>query len=200
MADHPTTPPPTGATRMERPPVPDAEKLMLTSLDIGLQAVEPYLNPTSRAAVQAQFGPYLGQPTQPVLVSNAFVDFVCPARFPALALPEARRQMGRLLVTQYGQSILGRVMFAPIRLMGFERLLRQIPRQFAATTNYGTRWVAPLGPRHWRFDCEDELMHPETIIGNLEAVGEMLKVPQLQLVFTLRAPRHYSYDITWGSP
>jgi uncharacterized protein (TIGR02265 family) len=168
-------------------------------MDLGLRTVEPYLSTASRATVQDRFGAYLGKPSQPVLVSNAFVDFVCQEAFPTLSLPEARRKLGRLSVAQYQQSILGRVMFAPLRLMGFERLLRQTPRQYAATTNYGTRWVAELGPRHWRFDCEDELIHPESIVGNLEAIAESLNVPQLRVVFTLRAPRHYSFDITWGS-
>ncbi len=200
MADIPTNTPPVVAARIDRPPIPDAEKLMLTPMDIGLRTVDPYLNPASRAAVQAQFGVDLGKSTQPVLISNAFVDFVCQAGFPALSLPEARRQLGRLSVAQYGQSILGRVMLAPIRLMGLERVLRQAPKQYAATTNYGTRWVAELGPRHWRFDCEDELIHAESILGNLEAIAELVGVAKLRVVFTLLAPRHYSYDITWGDP
>lgn len=199
MADNPTDAPLVVVVRIDRPSLPDAEKMLLTSMDIGLRTVDPYLNPASRAAVQEQFGAYLGQPSQPVLVSNAFVDFVCQAGFPARTLPEARRELGRLSVAQYQQTILGRVMFAPLRLMGFARVLRHTPRQYAATTNYGTRWVAELGPRHWRFDCEDELIHPESIIGNLEAVAESLSVPQLRVVFTLRAPGHYSYDITWGT-
>ncbi len=82
--------------------------------------------------------------------------------------------------------------------MGFDRLLQQIPKQFAAVTNYGTRWVADLGPRHGRFDCEDEILHPEMIVGILEAGAEMMGVRDVQITFTRLAPRHYSYDITWG--
>jgi uncharacterized protein (TIGR02265 family) len=198
MTDPPLNTPPVVAARLERPPVPDTEKLMLTPMDIGLRTIEPYLSPASRAAVQERFGAYLGKPTQPVLVSNDFVDFVAQAGFPDLSLPEARRRMGRLSVAHYGQSILGRIMFAPIRLMGMERVLRQTPRQFAAATNYGTRWVAEFGHRHWRFDCEDELMHLETIVGNLDAVAEMVGARQCHVTATVLAPRHYSFDITWG--
>ncbi len=185
---------------LARTVLPDQEKLLLTSLDLGLQTMEPYLSPAARAAVVGQFGAYLGKPSHPVLVSNEFVDCVCRLGFPTLALSDARRKLARLSVASYRQSILGRVMFASVRIMGLERVLRQTPRQFAATTNYGTRWVASLGPRHWRFDCEDELLYPETMIGNLEEVAQIVGVPTLTVTFSLRAPRHYSYDITWDSP
>lgn len=180
--------------------MPDAEKMMLTPMDIGLQTMEPYLSPADRALVQAQFGAYLGKPSHPVLVSNAFVNVVAAAGFPTLSLPEARRQMAHISVAQYRQTILGRVMFAPIRLMGLERVLRQAPRQFAAVTNYGTRSVTEIGPNHWWFECEDELMHPETMTGNLEAVAELVHVRDVRVVFSQIAARHYGYDITWGRP
>jgi len=200
MLDETPSPELVPAVRIARPALPDAEKLMLTSLDIGLATVAARLSPAGRAAVQAQFGAYLGKASHPVLVSNRFVDFVCPLCFPALALHEARCEMAHLSVAHYQQTILGRVMLAPMRLMGLERVLRQAPKQFAATTNYGTRWVADLGPRHWRFDCEDELMHPETMWGSLEAVAQMVGVRDVRVVFSLLAPGHYSYDITWGQP
>ena len=145
---------------LARAVVPDQEKMMLTPLDLGLQTIEPYLSPADRAAVVTQFGAYLGKPHHPVLVSNQFVDCVCRLGFPALSPSDARRRLARLSVASYQQSILGRVMFASLRLMGMERVLRQTPRQFAATTNYGTRWIAVLAPHHWRFDCEDELIAP----------------------------------------
>lgn len=154
---------PTPLTRLARPVIPDAAKMLMTPLDLGLQTMAPYLSPADHAAVQSQFGAYLGKPHHPVLVSNTFIDCVCRAGFPTLSLSKARRRLAYLSVAQYQRSILGRVMFASLRLMGLERALRQAPRQFAAATNYGTRWVAPLGPRHWRFDCQNELMHPETI-------------------------------------
>ncbi len=179
---------------------PDAEKLLLTPMDLGLQTIEPYLSPADRAAVVAQFGAYLGKPSHPVLISNQFVDCICRRGFPALTLSDARRKLARLSVAAYRQSILGRVMFASLRIMGLERALRQAPRQFAATTNYGTRWIASLGPGHWRFDCADELLHPETMIGNLEEVAQIVGAPNLTVAFAMRAPQHYSYDITWDTP
>lgn len=199
MPDNTREPQPIVVARSDRPPVPDAEKMMLTPLNIGLRTIEPYLTPDSRAAIVAQFRAHLDTVNHPILVSNAFVDAVCRAGFPMMSLPEARLRLARLSVAQYQQSILGRVMLAPIRLMGMERVLKQIPRQFAATTNYGTRWVATLGPQHWLLEFEDELMHPETPQGSVEAVGEFVGVKQLRVAFTLRAPRHYAYDITWSN-
>ena len=41
-------------------------------------------------------------------------------------------------------------------------------------------------------------MHPETLIGNLHAVAQIVGTQNLAVRFSLRAPRHYAYDITWG--
>jgi uncharacterized protein (TIGR02265 family) len=197
MADLAAAPTLRVAARVVRPAVPDPAKMMTTPLDLWVTTMEPYLSPADRAVVQLRFAAWLGKPAHPTLVSLEFTDFICRAGFPDLTLGEARRRMARLSLAKYQESILGRVMLAPMRLMGFERLLQQVPKQFAAATNYGTRWVAQVGPHHWRFDAEDEIMHPEMTVGNLEAAGEMLAVPGLRIAIDKPGPRHYSFDLTW---
>ena len=122
---------------------------------------------------------------------------MCGTCFGDRALPEARRLFGRASVAHYGESILGRVMLAAIPIMGMDRIVRMIPRSFAATTNYGTRWVTEIGPRHWRCEFEDEIMYPEIIQGILEATGEMAHVRGLQVTCRRLGPQHFSFDLTW---
>ena len=148
MSTYTPDPDPAPVTRIARPVVPGAAQRLLTPLDLGLQTLALYLSPADPLAVQEQFGTHLGKPGHPVLVSNAFIDWSGQAGFPALPLAVARQRLAHLSVAQYQRSILGRVMFASLRITGRERVLCRAPRQFAATTNYGTRWVAALGPQH----------------------------------------------------
>ncbi len=99
---------------LARPAIPDAQKMMTTPLDIWLHALEPYLTPATQAAAHAQFGAWMGNPAHPALVINEFSDFICQAGFPDRTRADARRRMAHLSVAKYQQSILGRVMLAPL--------------------------------------------------------------------------------------
>ncbi|HMA37233.1 MAG TPA: DUF2378 family protein [Chloroflexia bacterium] len=188
----------TPALRIARPPVPDADKMILLPLDNHVRAAEIYLTPGTQARIAAEFGAYLGKPRYPLLVSNAVTDLVCATDLADRPVGEARALLGAAYLWSYRSTIAGRVTLAALPLMGIARTLRRAPRDFAATTNYGTRWSAELGPRHWRFDFEDELLHPEWIQGLLTcAFTELIRVPGLQIGYTLPAPKHISFDIIW---
>ncbi|HMA33264.1 MAG TPA: DUF2378 family protein [Chloroflexia bacterium] len=184
--------------RVDRPPMADSAKMNLTSINLALQVMEPYLTPAIREQVEAEFGAYLGKGQYPTVVGIQLVDFLCQACLPEHALTEARRLFGQRSVAKYRESILGRVMLAALPLMGLERILRQAPRQLSAVNNYGTRWVTELGPQHWRLDCDDEIMPPETLQGSIEVVGQLLHASGLQVTYSLPAPKHIAFEITWS--
>lgn len=185
-------------TRLERPPLPDADKLMLTPLDMTLEVMSESLTPAIRAQFGAQFGAYLGKGQHPALINHQALDFLCRTCLPEYPLAEAYREFGHRSVQHYRQSsILGRVMMAAVPVMGIERLLRQFPRQMAAVSNFGTHTVYALAPGAWRLDDEDEIMPPEQLQGNLEAACSLVHAQDLRVTFTTRAPQSYSFFIHW---
>lgn len=188
--------PPVVASR-ERPPVPDSAKLYLAPLDILLQAVGAPLPAAVLTQVQAQFGPYLGRPTYPILVGNTLVDLLAATCLADRSRADARRQIGRYYLLRFRESILGRVMLAALPLMGWERVMRRLPGDLAAVTNYGTRWVTALDLRHWRLDCTDEVIYPEMLQGTCEAMGEVVRVATLQVRGTQVASHHVALDFRW---
>jgi len=196
MADA-TTPDSKPVIRIERRLVSDAEKRYLTQLDVALETVGDALTPGLRAQIETEFGAYLGKPGHPALIANQLTELLCRNCFGDQPLLEARRLFGRASVAHYRESILGRVMLAAIPIMGMERIVRMIPRDFAATTNYGTRSVVEIGPRHWRCDFEDEIVYPEIIQGILEGIGDMARVPGLHVTCNPLSPKHLSFEITW---
>jgi uncharacterized protein (TIGR02265 family) len=196
MADS-TTPNANPVIRIERPLMPDAEKRLLTPLDVAVGTVGDALTPALRAQIQTEFGLYLGKAGHPALIANQLTELLCRNCFGDQPLPEARRLFGRASVVHYRESILGRVMLAALPIMGMDRIVRLIPRNFAATTNYGTRSVVEIGPRHWRADFEDEILYPEILQGMLESIGDLAHVPSLRVTATTRGPKHFSFDLTW---
>ncbi len=191
----PTEPPVLSA--IPRPLLPDAAKLYQVPLDILLQAVHTSLTPRVRAQVQAQFGAYLGKSSYPILIGNELVDFLAANCLADQSQAAARRLIGRYYLLRFRESILGRVMLATLPMMGWERALRRVPKDMAAVTNYGTRWVRVRGPQHWQVGCEDELIYPEMLLGTFEAMSEVVRVPGLQITYTLPQPKHLLFDFRW---
>ncbi len=194
----PANPNLTLVTREERPPVPDADKLMLTPLDLSLDLMADCLTPAIRAQFTAQFGAYLGKGQHPALVNGQALDFLCRICFPESSLEAAQREFGHRSIQYYRESsILGRIMMAAVPIMGIERLLRQYPRQLAAVTNFGTRTVYALAPGEWRLDAEDEIMSPHQLQGNIEMGCSFVHPRDLRVTFTTHAPQSYSFHIHW---
>src|SRR3954470_24901343 len=101
MPEQPADPPMTILVRVDRPVVADADKRLLTQLDVGLATLTPYLSPTDLAAIRARFAPWLGQPQHPLVVSNEFTDFAVRRAFPDLPPAAALRRFAGLAVAQY---------------------------------------------------------------------------------------------------
>src|SRR5690242_20908801 len=108
MADA-AAPDPKTNIRIERPPMPDADKRYLTQLDVALETVGDALTPELRAQVETEFGAYLGKPGHPALIANQLTELLCRNCFGDQPLLEARRLFGRASVGHYRESILGRV-------------------------------------------------------------------------------------------
>jgi uncharacterized protein (TIGR02265 family) len=190
-------PSPTPVARIERPPLPDAEKMILLPISVRLKVFDHYLTPALRAQVEAEFGSWRGQPQYPVLVGNRLLDVMCTA-LPDRSPEEARRMLGYEYVAQYRYTVLGWLMLVVRPVLDMEWLMRGLPRQYAGATNYGTYWVAPLGERHWRFDFEDDPGYPDWILGTLLAGGAIFKVRGLRVSYQMLGSQHISFDIQWA--
>ena len=189
------TSPPVG--RIARPPVPDAEKLTLLPLRLFLSALHDQITPAVHDQIQAQFAPYLTTATHPALVTNALIELLCTTSLINTPRPVAERHIGRLVLTEYRNSILGRVLVGMLTHVPHETLLRRLPRDYAAFSNYGTRSITPLAPTHWRFTCEDEIVPPDYMAGMLEAGNDVIRLPNLRITPQALAPHSFAFDLHW---
>src|SRR4051812_26138047 len=176
---------PTPVARIARPHIPDEEKKILLPLDIRLKAFDPLLTPPVREQIQVEFKDYLGKPEFPMLVGNRLVDLVCATCLADRPVAEAQRMLGHQYMQRYWNTLMGRFLMMAAPLVDVEWVLRGLPRQFSAATNFGIYWVAELAPRYWRFDFEDDPGLPDYILGTLLAGGEILKVRGLQIAYKI---------------
>ena len=189
---------PVPLVRIARPPTANNEKMILLPLEIKLKAFSSVLSEEMLMQLQDEFAPYLNQDRYPVLVGNQLLDRVCELALPDQSIAAARQLLGYKYLMLYQASFLG-ILLAPVEPGGeFEWVMRGLPRNYAAATNYGTYWIAELGPRHWRFDFEDDPGYPEFVLGGLVAGGELLQMPCHEIACSILSPEHYSFDITWG--
>jgi uncharacterized protein (TIGR02265 family) len=183
---------------MARPVLPATEKRFMYPADDHLLPFRDQMTPAQEAALRREFGTYLGVPTHPALVAARMIDWMCATFLPTMPLVEARRFCLRLGMLEWRrQSILGRVMTAAMPLMGMERVMPRIPGNMSTLSNFGTRWVAPLGPRHWVLAVEDDALPPECLAGILDAFSEFTRVRGLAVSWTSPGPLQAVYDISW---
>jgi uncharacterized protein (TIGR02265 family) len=192
--------------KIERPRIPDAQKLILVPLDIRFKTFDSFLTPNLRSQLRQEFAEYLGQPNYPVLVGNRLIDRVCETALSGYSPEEAHQLLGRSYVERYRETVLGWLLGLISRLkrtagpiVSMDWVMRGLPRQYAGATNYGTYWLAELGHNHWRFDFEDDPGYPNWLLGTFQAGGEFLKLQDLSITCELVGPQHMSFQIRWGS-
>jgi uncharacterized protein (TIGR02265 family) len=184
--------------QVTRPVMPDSAKRFLSPPEELLSGLSDQLTARQRAAFQAEFGTHIGQPSYPLSVALRLIDWAAVAAYPDLPLSEARRRRGRegLLVWRQ-QSILGRVMTAAFPVMGLERILRRVPQNISALTNFGTRWVVQEGPQHWWYCTSDDPTPPDFTAGMLDALAELTGVQELTITWTSPSRHERAFEIRW---
>lgn len=149
------------AVRVARPPIPDDQKLVFSGIDFLIEAVADRLTPALQEQITAEFGAYLRKSRYPVLVGNRLIDLLCATCLADRPRAAARQLFGRYYVTRYQETITGGLLRLMVPRVSLAWVVRGLPRNFAAATNYGTYWVAELEPHHWRLDFEDDPGYPD---------------------------------------
>lgn len=185
-------------SQVVRPVMPDSEKRFLSPPEELLAGLDERLTARERAALTTEFGSYLGRSPYPASVALRLIDWIGSVGYPDLPLAEARRRHGRegLLVWRR-HSILGRVMTAAFPLMGLDRILRRVPQNASALTNFGTRWVIQEGPQHWWYCTSDDPTPPEFFAGVLDALADFTAVRGLTITWAAPGSHERVYELRW---
>ena len=64
------------------------------------------------------------------------IEYVAQQVHPEKSLPEAEHQLGRNFMERYAETLIGRALFALLRLLGTKRIVHRLTRSFRTGNNY----------------------------------------------------------------
>lgn len=181
------------------PPIPDAEKVIKVPIAGMIAPFTSTLTSAQQAQLQREFQTHWQQDRAPVTVFNQMIDRLAELTLPHLDRAAARQHIG-YEITRAGPTatLMGRILMAPLRLMGPSRFLQYFPTSFATISNYGSWATWEVAPQHWHMEAEDQLLYLDYLQGVGQAYGvELLKVPGWTVASTALATHHYLFTVTW---
>ena len=135
-------------------------------------------------------------PDVPVERFVAVLDALGRRRFPDASRAEALYRLGAATFEGYRLTLLGRVQLAALALMGPERLTRTTPDIFGRNSNFGRRWVDPLGPAHYVLHFRGVPIPAEYYRGIFETGLRAAGAPAARVTPT-QTGEDIDFDVTW---
>lgn len=136
-------------------------------------------------------------PAYPVQVWTAALEVTVAELFPALTREEAYRELGRLMVTGYAQTAIGRAMFSLSALLGPRQTLRRINRQLRSANNFNETHLTELGPGHCLLYIKQAVTVPTYYQGVLEAGLGVIGTRDVQVVPGAWDGEGIAYTVRW---
>jgi len=177
----------------------DTDKMLLAPLRLQLKAAERYLTPAILAHAETEFGPYLDLPQHPVLITNQMLEYLCAHCLADRPIEEAQQLLGRSYARymQIQQSgFLPHILMRLASVASWSLIIKGLPQNYAAATNYGSYWVEEVSSRHWHFNIANDPGLPHFILGTLLQGAESLSWLS-QVTYIPMAPQHFSFQIIW---
>lgn len=141
------------------------------------------------------------QPSYPPKVFLDCVNLAAEHLWPDLPREAGLRRLGGLTVQGFRETLLGSITLAAIRLMGPDRLIRQLPKRFFSGQNYGSGKVEQLGPRRWEVHYLDlpAGLDPNTpfVCGAIEAAMRLTDVTNPRVEVVRDVPNGFVMEVTW---
>ena len=141
------------------------------------------------------------QPTYPPKVLLDCVLLAAEYLWPELPPEERLRRLGGLTVQGFQQTVLGSITLAAIRLMGPERLIKQLPKRFFSGQNYGSGRVEQLEPRRWEVHYLEipPGLDPNMpfVCGAIEAAVRLTDVRNPRVKVVREVPNGFVMEVTW---
>jgi uncharacterized protein (TIGR02265 family) len=124
------------------------------------QGVPPELKARLRA-----LGMDLDKPLLPAYPREAWarcIELCAPFAFPLERREVAWRKLGERMIDGYQETMIGRAMFATLRLLGPRRMLQRAQKNFRSGNNYTEARITDVGPTvmdAWFNEVDEVLRH-----------------------------------------
>ena len=136
-------------------------------------------------------------PAYPLSIWEHGLRVTAATLFPELDLDAAMRELGRLLITGYQDTAIGKAMFPLMRLLGPARVLARIGRNFQSANNYTETKVSQLAPNRAEL-WVNRVIQPGFYLGLLEAGLAVAGAKDLAVELGARDGEGHTFRIRWA--
>lgn len=135
-------------------------------------------------------------PAYPIETWYAGIELAMSRFDPAMSDAEKQHHFGVRLVEVYGETLVGRAIYAMMRLIGPERTIQRATRSFRTATNFLDTTAVMHGPRDWELTM-NEVVFPHRYPGFFARVLTLAGAKNVQTRLTALTDTHASYRSTW---
>ncbi len=133
----------------------------------------------------------------PLQVWMRGLDLLAPSLDPKLSFEEATWQIGEDFIFGFAQTVLGRAVFAVLRVVGPMRSLERMGRNFRNGNNYVTTRFTKLGPTAAEVWMNDVHGHPGFAGGAMRGGGKLVGAKNFTVQISATDGESCTYRITW---
>lgn len=110
---------------------------------------------------------------------------------------EAVRAVGAQLFHGYRKTLLGQVVFAALKAMGPDRMVRNGPQYIGRNTNFGERTARMLAPRHWELEMRGVPLPTAYYVGLFEEALRTVGAEHPEVTAKQTGPEDALYTLRW---
>lgn len=138
-------------------------------------------------------------PAYPVEVWANAVAATSRHLYPTATAEEAQRLIGRDTIAGFGETMVGKAMFAMLRLIGITRTLERSARSYAASSNYTQVTLTKTGPTSYDFQLNEMHTLPQFDMGIVEGMLTYLGAKQLNVTLKSKNVDGFTLHLEWSS-
>lgn len=143
------------------------------------------------------------QPDYPPLVFQHCIAEAARFFWPDLSTDAAQRRLGGMTVEGFQGTVLGSITLAAMKLLGPERLIKQVPKRIFSGQNYGHAEARQLAPEHWELDYlgipEGVPFNAEFVCGAILASMHLAGARDAIVTVARRVNSGFVMDVRWGA-
>jgi uncharacterized protein (TIGR02265 family) len=127
-------------------------------------------------------------PAYPIQVWVDAIDLACAAVYPTLSRDDACHRLGRRIIEGYQQTLIGRALFATLRVIGPRRTLDRVAKSFRTSNNFAEAKLTEETPRRFALWMNEVETNPHLTAGVIERGLELAGAKEVRV--TMRSRDH----------
>lgn len=127
----------------------------------------------------------------------AVIDACAQHIYPELSRPDAFWQLGRDTVDGFAHTLIGKALFAMMKLIGPARSLERSTRSYASTNNYTKVALNRTGPTTYDFSLNEKHTLPQYDMGVVEALLQMCGAKNVAITLAKHDAEGFTMHVQW---